>query len=699
MIIDTTRDERLSEFAIKLLKDKYMLPHEKSPQEAFARAAQAFCGGDQGLADRIYEYASKGWISFSTPVLSNAGTDGLPISCYLSYVGDSLQELIDHSTEMRWMSVKGGGVGSHWSDIRSVSDKAPGPIPFLHTVDSDITAYHQGRTRRASAACYLDVSHPDFLEFLKLRTPTGDAIRKCLSLGFHHAVNISDKFMACIQDDGEWEFIDPHDKTVRSTMPARKVWEMILETRLQTGEPYLCFIDAANRALPSGLKEKGLRINGSNLCVAPETLVLTDKGHLRISDLDNKKVNVWNGYEFSKVLVQMTSSRAELIKIGTFNGHILECTPEHKFVVDSVQIPAKDLKLFMKVKIYCAANENVSHTDFISSIQRTGRYDATYCFTEPKRHQGVFNGILTGQCNEIYLPTAPDRSAVCCLSSVNLAHVNDWWDRPVVHDMIRFLDNVLDDFIERAPPELHNAVNSARHERSLGLGVMGFHTMLQKLGVPFGSPEALAINVRLFRTIRLMANEASDRLYKERGPCLDGVDEGVRNYHKLAVAPNANSSIIAGASPSIEPISSNAYTHKTRVGSFLVKNPQLEERLEEIGHNTFEVWKSIIDNGGSVQHLDFLTDRDKRVFLTAFEIDQQDIIRLAADRQPYICQGQSVNLFLPHGVAKELVSELHYMAWQYGLKGLYYCRTKAASYADVGGEQKRDALGDCLACE
>ena len=267
--IDKKRDINLSEQAYKLLKDYYCLEEEQSPQQAYARAAVAYCSGDMALAQRIYNAVSNGWFMYASPVLSNAPMPGtkaraLPISCFLAYVPDSLDGLIDHSSELRWLSVKGGGVGGHWSAVRAISDKAPGPMPFLHTVDADMTAYRQGRTRKGSYAAYMDVSHPDIIEFLNMRIPTGDVNRKNLNL--HHAVNISDAFMRAVERDETWDLKDPNDQTVRESTPARKLWQQILETRYRTGEPYLNFIDTANRALPHTMKAKGLKIHGSNLC-------------------------------------------------------------------------------------------------------------------------------------------------------------------------------------------------------------------------------------------------------------------------------------------------------------------------------------------------------------------------------------------------------------------------------------------------
>ena len=580
--IDTKRDELLSEQAKKLVEDYYCKDKETSPQQAYARAAVAYSYGDMDLAQRIYDYVSKGWFMYASPVLSNAPkpdekAKALPISCFLTYVPDSLEGLIDHSSELRWLSVKGGGVGGHWSDVRAVSDKAPGPMPFLHTVDADMTAYRQGKTRKGSYAAYMNVDHPDIIEFLNMRVPTGDVNRKNLNL--HNAINITDAFMRAVERGETWDLIDPNDQTVRETMPARKLWEQILEVRYRTGEPYLNFIDTANRALPQTQKDLGLKIHGSNLC------------------------------------------------------------------------------------------------------------------------------------NEIHLATSEDRTAVCCLSSVNVEKFEEWRGTTMIRDLIRFLDNVLQFFIENAGDEISRAKYSAQRERSLGLGAMGWHAFLHKKRIPFESESAQVWNNVVFQYIQKEAIEESLTMGKQRGEAPDMEGTGRRNAHLLAIAPNANSSIICGTSPSIEPLKANAYTHRTRAGSHLVKNKYLEEVLEEKGKNTDKVWTDIITNGGSVQHLSFLNANEKDVFKTAIEIDQMKIVDQAGTRQRFLCQGQSVNLFFSAGAERKYLHTVHFNAWRRGVKGLYYLRTETTQKAEnVAEKVQRDALRDyqtqelqsqeeCVACQ
>jgi len=572
------------DFAKELLKKHYCRPNE-SIHEAFKRASDCYAT-DEAQSQRIQDYLKKEWFMFSSPILSNAPaagekTKGLPISCFLTYVPDSIEGLCKHTTEERWLSVKGGGVGGHWSDVRSISDKTPGVNGFLHTVDADMVAYRQGKTRRGSYAAYLDVSHPEIVEFIKMRTPTGDLNRKNLNL--HHGVNINDAFLEAVNDDLEWSLLDTHNGEVVETVRARHIWEEILTTRFRTGEPYINYLDEANRQMHPALRELGLKIHGSNLC------------------------------------------------------------------------------------------------------------------------------------NEIHLPTNENRSAVCCLSSVNLAKFDEWKeDTNFIGDLIELLDNVLQFFIDNAPDELEKTRYSAIRERSLGLGAMGFHDYLMQHSIPFESSLAISVNKRMFNLIKSQAVEKTKELATTRGEAPDAEGYGVRNTHLLAIAPNANSSIILGVSPSIEPRASNCYTHKTRVGSFLVKNPALIAVLDSYGQNTEKTWKSIMQNDGSVQHLDFLSAEEKDVFKTAFEIDQNWVVEMARSRQEYLCQGQSVNLFFPAGVDKGYVNAVHRRAFKPAddvgkpLKGVYYLRTEASKKTEqINVKVERNALKDgvqgsletCIACE
>jgi ribonucleotide reductase alpha subunit len=702
-----SRDNLFGEQALKLLTDYYMSPGENSPQDSFARAALAYSCGDVDFANRIYDYASKGWFMFASPVLSNAPAPGkpwksLPISCFLNFVPDTLEGLIDHSVETRWLSVKGGGVGGHWSDVRSVSEVAPGPIPFLKTIDADVTAYRQGKTRKGSYAAYMNVSHPDIEEFLSMRTPTGgDENRKCLNL--HNAINITDKFMEAVMKDEEWELVDPNEKKPRKTLSARDLWQRILETRSRTGEPYLNFIDTANRYLPETQKKLGLKIHGSNLCFPGETLVhLVDESTKSMEELASRiePFRVWSASlksdswwpEIDSAIARQTGVQ-EVVRVVLRNGTTFECTSDHLLAkvgggyikaIDSVGCKIQTIK-FDNTGIWVSGLsvvvEDISFTGKVVPVYDLFVFSENHNFfinTDPER--GV--GVLVHNCNEIHLATDETRTAVCCLSSINLEYYDEWKNTSIVQDLIRMLDNVLQCFIDNCPDVLYKARFSAMRERSLGLGMMGFHSLLQKKNLPFESAPAGILNRKIFKLIKERAVEESCKLALERGEPEDMKGTGMRNAHLLAIAPNANSSIIVGCSPSIEPWKSNAFTHRTRAGTHLVKNRYLEILLDKLGKNTPEIWQSIIIERGSVQHLDFLTPDQKDVFKTAFELDQRWIVDHAATRQPHICQGQSVNLFFPAGSDRAYVNEVHLMAWKRGLKGLYYYRSSVEKMAE-----------------
>ena len=590
IVVDYSRDSLFDELGTKRLKESYMREDETSPQERFAYVSKAF-GSNPEHAQRLYDYSSKHWLSYSTPILSYGRSKrGLPISCFLPYLDDTAEGLVDTLAEVNWLSMLGGGVGIGIG-IRSADDKSVGVMPHLRTYDASSLAYRQGRTRRGSYAAYLDISHPDILIFLEMRKPTGDPNMRTLNL--HHGINITDDFMQLVEKsmidkdaDDTWELRDPHSGEVRDAIPARELWQRILEIRMQTGEPYLHFIDTSNKAMPQFQKDLGLSIRQSNLC------------------------------------------------------------------------------------------------------------------------------------SEIILPTDKQRTAVCCLSSVNLEYYDDWKnDKLFLRDMAEMLDNVLQHFIDNAPIHVKRAKYSASRERSIGVGALGFHAYLQKSNVAFESALAKSRNMQIFKHIRKKLDEANKDLGAERGEAPDAVGTGLRFSHVMAIAPNASSSIIMGnTSPSIEPYRANAYRQDTLSGSSLNKNKYLDTIIKEKCSNDTkldyqDIWSSIIANDGSVQHLDILDAWQKDVFKTSMEIDQRWIVEHAADRQSHIDQAQSVNLFFRPDVNVKYLHAVHYMAWKMGLKTLYYCRSEKIGKADkVSKKIEREVIkeldmkaiveGDtCLACE
>jgi len=588
--IDPNRDVLIGPSGRTRLKESYMMDTEISPQERFAFVAKTFSSNPEH-AQRLYEYASKLWLSFSTPILAYGRTDnGLPISCYLNYIDDTSSGLVDTLSETNWLSMLGGGVGVGFG-IRSADDKSTGVLPHLKMYDASSLAYRQGKTRRGSYAAYLNISHPDITMFLDIRKPTGDPNLRCLNI--HHGINITDDFMEIIEQcmidpnaDDSWELVDPFSKEVREVVSAKLLWQKILELRMQTGEPYLHFIDESNRQLPEYLKSRGLRINQSNLC------------------------------------------------------------------------------------------------------------------------------------SEIILPTSAERTAVCCLSSVNIEYFDSWSKVPLfLQDIAEMLDNVLRVFIDRAPDTISRAKFSAMRERSIGVGALGFHAYLQSYSVPFESVGAKSINKKIFKHIRKRLDDANQHLGSERGEAPDCAGTGQRFSHVMAVAPNASSSIIMGnTSPSVEPWRANAYRQDTLSGSYTNKNKFLDQIIkdycaknEKLKYD--EIWSSIMSNDGSVQHLKMFTDIEKSVFKTAMEIDQRWVIDLAADRQKFIDQSQSLNVFFRPGANITYLHSVHFMAWKLGLKTMYYCRSEKIGRADrVAQRIERDIIKeidlqamvageDCLACE
>ncbi len=592
IVTDRSRDALLTDFGKETLEDRYLLPGE-SYQDLFARVASAYAD-DQDHAQRLYDYISKLWFMPATPVLSNGGTGrGLPISCYLNSVPDSLEGIVETWNENVWLASRGGGIGTYWGSVRGIGEpvglngKTSGIIPFVRVMDSLTLAISQGSLRRGSAACYLDISHPEIEEFLEIRKPSGDFNRKALNL--HHGVLITDEFMEAVRDGTEFNLRSPKDQSVRGSVDARSLFQKLVETRLATGEPYIIFIDQVNRMMPKHHRDLGLKVSTSNLC--SEITLPTGRDHL-----------------------------------------------------------------------------------------------------------------------------GNDRTAVCCLSSLNLETWDEWnTDKGFIEDVMRMLDNVLQDYIDRAPPEMARAKYSASRERSVGLGVMGFHSFLQARGLPFEGAMAKSSNLRVFKHIRAQVDQASMLLAKERGPCPDAADQGVmeRFSCKMAIAPTASISIICGGtSACIEPIPANIYTHKTLSGSFSIRNPHLEALLVDKAKNSDNIWNSILEKGGSVQHLDFLSVDEKDCFKTSFEIDQRWLLELSADRTPYIDQAQSLNLFIPADVEKWDLLMLHYRAWELGIKSLYYLRSKSVQRAGFAGGVEADNTAEapvyelqttdydeCLACQ
>lgn len=996
--IDNSRDDLITDFGKSTLRDRYLLEGETF-QQMFARVALSG-SDDPEHAQRLYDYFSKHWAMPSTPMLSNLGTSrGHGVSCYLNEVEDNREGIFDIYRENCFLASGGGGIGTSWSNVRGIGAKigevgeSSGIIPFLKIMDSATLAISQGSLRRGSAAVYLDITHPEIEEFLDIRKPTGgDINRKTLNL--HHGICLTDKFMRAVERGHQYSLICPHTGNVVKKLDARTVWQKILTTRVETGEPYIIFIDTVNRLIPNFQKKAGLEVRTSNLCLTGDTKIVTDKGIITLDNLYNNQTEFsvssdlrtldesqhvcgryssgghikteanWGVETCSSSKVFRTKRNADVFEIITKKGFHVKGTSDHKIMTTNGWVSIKDLnegdsiltqsgegmwskdynlpkpnyvphknwtKRYEKIRldmptqwskefgqiigwllgdgyidnknhwttlvfgnneinemeyfrslfnnisdeVLVTDSSNILHLkimdrrfgefllqlglttnkahkkkvpesiftapreavigflqglftsdgtvnrtkggcsirlgstslslledvqillnnfgivgtiyqrreksssvlpnsrggtkeyptkpfwelvlgkenrnkfaemigfisdykqdnviDFIStknrmhkksyrelfedeivSIEYSGKEDV-YDITVDDGHSFIANGLVVHNCSEITLPTNKDRTAVCCLAQLNVEYYEEWKSNSqFIEDMVRFTDNVLSVFIKNAGKELQKAAFSASQERSIGIGVMGFHSYLQKLNIPFESAMAKSTNINMSKHIAEQCNKASILLANEKGPCPEAARFGhmVRCSNVTAVAPTASTSIIAGGtSPSGEPWIANAFTHKTLSGSFIVKNKFLERLLKSKGMNDEEVWKDIIIHEGSVQHLDFLSDDEKDVFKTAFELDQSWIVEHSSVRQQYVDQAISTNIFLPADVDKAFLHKIHFEAWKKGIKSLYYCRSKSIQRADKIGQQiEREIIEEvekelssfdstCLGCE
>lgn len=715
MKIDNSRDELFSKMGKATLQDRYLLPNE-TYQGMFKRVSKAF-SDNPDHAQRLYDYMSQHWFMPATPILANGGTTrGQAISCFLQNSDDSMADIIENWRETSYLAASGGGIGVYYGNIRPMGDlvgrdggKTSGVVPFIRVQDSLTLAISQGNLRRGSAAVYLPIWHAEIEEFIEIRKPTGgDSNRKALNV--HHGVVIDDKFMKAIEDNGDYELISSSTGKTIKTVKARALWEKLLLMRVETGEPYIIWGDRLKEATPEHHKAMGLEPVQSNLCVAPNTHILTKDGYQVISELENKMVDCWNGAEWSKVQIKKTGTAQKLIEVIIQSEGMLisiHCTPYHKFYVKTNDgyincVEAKDLVKLDKLESWVEPNGKEVEARIIDVIDN-GRIDDTYCATEKKRNRLCFNGIVTGNCSEITLPTNTERTAVCCLSSLNLEYWDAWKDNELfIDDVMRFLDNVLQSFIDTAPSVMQKAINSAKNERSVGLGAMGFHSYLQSKNIPIDCALAKSHNVRMFKHIREKVNAANVSLANEKGACPDAAKNGdnLRFSYTMAIAPNASISTITGStSPGIEPFNSNIYSHKTLSGTFTIKNKHLRDLIIK-KHPEYEdeIWSDIISSeGGSIQNLKWFTDEEKEVFKTAFELDQRWLIEHAADRQPYIDQAQSLNIFLPANVDKKTLIKLHMEAWKKGLKSMYYLRSLSSQRAERLKITESNA-DECLSC-
>lgn len=756
IITDLSKNNLFDILGLLRLKESYMKLEEENPQERFAFIASSFCNGDLELGQRLYNYMSSHWLSPSSPQLSFGRTkQGLPIACFLPYLPDTTRGLIDTWAEVSELSVIGGGIGIGVG-IRQPDEKSVGIIPHLRTYDASCTAYKQGQTRRGSYAAYLDISHPEIISFLNTRRVSGDYNYKLMNI--HNGINISDDFMrkiwfistftpilksgnvekleetikefqtsekwidgkhfkitelnidniqSFINIMNKWDLIDPHTKNVKETISVTELWERILTTRSETGEPYIHYIDTSNRMLPEYQKKLGLSIKQSNLCVTGETLILTENGQFPIKDLVGQAVSVWNGEKWSTVTIMQTGFGQELVRVRFSNHKFVVCTPYHKFMVLSSANSFKNMKRIdaMNVPIgfkvlYFGDKLEPSYVKVVEVVKLAQRAN-TYCFVESENNAGVFNGMLLGNCSEIILPTDEHRTAICCLASLNLDYFDDWSNQEQFYlDVATYLDNVLQYFIDNAPRTLKRAIYSASSERAIGIGALGFHSYLQSKNIAIESMEAYNLNNKIFKTISSNLNKVNLSLGALKGEAPDCFGTGRRFSHMMAIAPNATSSIIMGnTSPSCEPFRANVYKQDTLSGSHITYNKHLKKVLEsrvEDQSKLKEIYSGIKMRDGSVQHLDVLSEHEKKVFKTWPEINQMALIRLAAARQKYIDQSQSTSLFFHPNENKGYVHKVHLEAWLSNLKTLYYFRSSKILTVDKVNQKEPES---CTFCE
>lgn len=543
---------------------QYFYRKEKTLDAVFERVAFIKANKESGISERIYSYLKKGWFLPSTPILANLGTTrGLPISCFLNEVDDNMQSIIDIGiSEVCNLMALGGGVATNWSNIReigaaiSTGGKTSGVIPFIKNQEILAMSISQGGSlRRGNVASYLNISHPEIQEFIAMRKANGGDVNRKILHG-HHGVIIDDVFMARVAKKEKYHLISPLTGETVKTVNAFDLWTDILTARIETGEPYILFIDTVNENRCESYKRNDLMVSTSNLC---SEIVLTTE-----DDYQDKK-----------------------------------------------------------------------------------------------------------------------RTAVCCLSSLNLEHFQEFYkDKQFFEDVLTFLDNVLTEFIKKTKmlgkaSYIENAIYSAMMERSVGLGVMGFHSHLQQKKIPFDSDEAMLWNQHIFSTIKNRVDEANIILGRRLGANPDCRKALLphRFSNTMAIAPTASISVIANTSPSIDPITSNIIVQKNKTGTAIIKNKNLEKCLEVYGKNDDETWNSISEHLGSVAHLNFMNKTDKEIFKTAFEISMIRLVQMAAERQKYIDQTQSLNLFFLPNVEKKHFHEVHFLAWKLKVKSLYYVRS------------------------
>jgi ribonucleotide reductase alpha subunit len=777
LMIEYSRDFMFDYFGFKTLERAYLLRKNgvviERPQHMWMRVAIQLHGDKMDRVKETYDALSQGYFIHATPTLFNSGTAHPQLSsCFLlTMESDSIKGIYKTLGDCAQISKWAGGIGLSIHNIRArgsriagTNGESTGIVPMLKVFNDTAKYVNQGGKRNGSFAIYLEPWHADIEEFLRLKLNQGAEEDRARDL--FYGLWISDLFMKRVEADQDWTLMCPHEcpglaecwgsefeklytsyesaGKGRRTIPAKKLWQMVLDAQIQTGTPYLCYKDAANSK--SNQQHLGT-IKSSNLCVAPETLVLTSTGEIPIKEISGKDVRVWNGNHWSETTVQKTGENQKLLKVVISVSGVestLYCTEYHKFILptDSViakceRIEAKDLTPGMNLV-------NHSHLGRLSSqkvvsVEFDGRYDDTYCFNEPLNHAGVFNGILTGNCTEIMEYTAPDETAVCNLGSLALPK---FIEKGVFNfDKLRYYTSILtrnlDIVIDKNFYPTEECKNSNTKHRPIGIGIQGLADVFAILRLPWTSQEAANLNREIFeniyyaaaitsmaRTIELAEQTHLGFLDRKPHPSFAGSPmsqgkmqyhlwgeqpthtpylawenleiciktNGIRNSLLVAPMPTASTSQILGNNECFEPFTSNLYTRRVLAGDFVVVNKYLVEDLVKLNLWTSETRTSIIANNGSIQSMTELPSELRELYKTAWEIPQKTLINLARDRAPFICQSQSLNLFLSEPSYAKM-SSMHFYAWKAGLKtGCYYLRTRAVSSA------QKFTVEPCLTC-
>lgn len=761
-MFDYSRDLLFDYFAVKTLERSYLLKIDgktvERPQHLWMRVAIQIHGlldyekdleyvEKRYILERIketYDLLSNLYFTHATPTLFNSGTKASQLSsCYLLGTDDNIEDMFKSIGDMAKMSKWSGGIGISLSNIRAkgslirgTNGKSDGIIPFCKTIEAMARQINQGGKRKGSIACYLEMFHPDIFDFIELRKNTGDENMRARDL--YLALWVCDLFMKRVEEDGQWSLMCPDEckglvdsygeefeelyldyerrGKVRKTVRAKDLWNTVLECQIETGMPYISYKDNVNR---KNMQSHLGVIKNSNLCVAPYTKILTRNGYQEIKNLAGQEVDVWNGEEWSKSVVQKTGENKKLFKVTFSNGESIDCTEYHKFPISdqTEMIETRNLKPGMPLS-FCLPTENEKILLHVKSIENIEELSDTYCFNEPKKHLGILNGVLSGNCNEISLYSDKNNHAVCTLASICLPRFleNGKFNfeklQHVSGIVTRNLNNVVDVNFYPTPEARKNNLEN----RPIGIGIQGLADVFCMLKIPFGSKEAKDLNKLIFENIYYGAVKMSIELAKKYSPypnyknsphskgflqfsfypnvkltlpwekLFDDMEKfGMRNSLLTAIMPTASTSQIMGNNECIEAFTTNLYVRKTLSGEFTVVNSHLVNDLISMGLWTKEIHEEIIHDNGSVQKIEKIPMKLREIYKTSFEIKIKDMLDQAVGRAPFIDHQQSMNLYL-NPININALNSAHFYSWKNGLKtGIYYLHTMPAQDATKFG--------------